>query len=84
MRRIIVHLLLFCGLSISAQEFNQSVINTLQDCIRNKNFDKGDSIIESFRDKKLPSTSVFWLNLIHSDIGVSRYRQSGDINDYKK
>lgn len=84
MRRINVLLFLLYGLLISAQEFNQTVVNSLQDCIKNNNFDKGDSIIDSYRDKELPSTSVFWLNLIHSEIGVSRYRQSEDINDYKK
>lgn len=78
MRIRFIILLLLCGLSNYAQEFNQSVINTLQDCIKNKNFDEADSIINSFRDKDLPETSIFWLNLIHSDVGVSKYLQSRD------
>ena len=85
MRRIFLLLLFWnCVYTLSAQEFNQAVINELQECIRCEKFDKGDSIINSFRDKVLPSISFFWLNLIHSAIGVGRYRQSGDINDYKK
>ena len=61
---------------LSAQVFDHSVINTLQDCIQYQQYDRADSIIKSFRDKDLPETSVFWLNLIHSDVGVSKYRQS--------
>lgn len=70
--------------TLSAQEFNQTVVNELQECIKNGKFDRGDSIINIFRGKDLPNTSLFWLNLIHSDIGISRYRQSNNINDYNK
>ena len=77
--RLTVVLLLFFLIDrnyLSAQVFDQSVINTLQDCIQYQQYDRADSIIKSFRDKDLPETSVFWLNLIHSDVGVSKYRQS--------
>ena len=78
-QRLTVVLLLFILIDrnyLSAQVFDQSVINTLQDCIQYQQYDRADSIIKSFRDKDLPETSVFWLNLIHSDVGVSKYRQS--------
>ena len=85
MRRLFWLILFLNGVyTLSAQEFNQAVVNELQECIKYKEFDKGDSIINSFRGKDLSITSSFWLNLIHSDIGISRYRQSYDINDYKK
>ncbi|MDO4980028.1 MAG: CHAT domain-containing protein [Prevotellaceae bacterium] len=67
---------------LSAQVFDQSVINTLQSCIQQQQYDRADSIIKSFRGKELPETSVFWLNLIHSDVGVSKYRQSHDAKVY--
>lgn len=67
---------------LCAQVFDQSVVNTLQNCIQHQQYDKADSIIKAFRDKDLPETSVFWLNLIHSDVGVSKYRQSRDANVY--
>lgn len=70
--------------TLSAQDFNQAVVNEIQDCIKYMNFNKADSIISSFRNKDLPRNSLFWLNLIHSDIGIRRYRQTGDINDYNK
>lgn len=82
MRIRFLFLLLLCSLSNYAQEFNQSVINTLQDYIGNKKYDKADSVINSFRDKDLSEISVFWLNLIHSEVGVSKYRQSRDANVY--
>jgi CHAT domain-containing protein len=62
--------------------FDQSVVNTLQNCIQRQQYDKADSIIKSFRGKDLPETSIFWLNLIHSDVGVSKYRQSRDAKAY--
>jgi len=68
--------------NLSAQVFDQSVINTLQDCIQHQKYDKADSIIRSFRGKELPETSVFWLNLIHSEVGVSKYKQSHDAKVY--
>ena len=77
-----IFLLLFFSATLYAQEFNQSVINTLQNCIRQKQYEKADSIINSYRDKNLPEASVFWLNLIHSDVGVTKYRQSRDANVY--
>ena len=69
--------------SLVAQEFDQSVVNALQICIQQEQFDKADSIITSFRGKELPETSIFWLNLIHSDVGISKYRQSHNANVYK-
>ena len=57
---------------LCAQVFDQSVVNTLQNCIQHQQYDRADSIIKSFRGKDLPETSVFWLNLIHSDVGVSK------------
>ena len=67
---------------LCAQVFDQSVVNTLQNCIQHQQYDRADSIIKSFRGKDLPETSVFWLNLIHSDVGVSQYRQSRDAKVY--
>ena len=67
---------------LCAQVFDQSVVNTLQNCIQHQQYDRADSIIKSFRGKDLPETSVFWLNLIHSDVGVSKYRQSRDPQVY--
>lgn len=83
-RPIVVLLFLFLigGNFLNAQVFDQSVVNTLQDCIQHQQYDRADSIIKFFRGKDLPETSVFWLNLIHSDVGVSKYRQSRDVNVY--
>ena len=67
---------------LNAQVFDQTVINTLQECIRQKQYERADSIISSFRKKDLSETSVFWLNLIHSDVGVSKYRQSRNAKVY--
>ncbi len=83
MRKIVLlFLFLICRIYLSAQVFDQAIINILQTCIQQKQYEKADSIINSFRDKDLPENSVFWLNLIHSDVGVSRYRQSHDANIY--
>ena len=83
MKKIILLFLFLIGrIYLNAQVFDQSVINTLQTCIQQKQYEKADSIINSFRDKDLPETSFFWLNLIHSDVGVSKYRQSHDANVY--
>ena len=83
-RIILVLLLLFLigNNSLSAQVFDQSVINILQAYIQHQQYDRADSIIKFFRGKNLPETSVFWLNLIHSDVGISKYRQSRDANVY--
>ena len=79
MKRVVLFVLFLIGrISLNAQVFDQSVINTLQRCIQQKQYERADSIINSFRNTDLPETSVFWLNLIHSDIGVSKYRQSRD------
>ena len=67
---------------LNAQVFDQTVINTLQECIRQKQYERADSIISSYRKKELSETSVFWLNLIHSDVGVSKYRQSRNAKVY--
>ena len=67
---------------LCAQVFDQSVVNTLQNCIQHQQYGRADSIIKTFRGKDLPETSVFWLNLIHSDVGVSQYRQSRDAKVY--
>ncbi len=67
---------------LCAQVFDQSAVNTLQNCIQHQQYDRADSIIKSFRGKDLPETSVFWLNLIHSDVGVSKYRKSRDAKVY--
>lgn len=83
MKRVVLFVLFLIGrISLSAQVFDQSVINTLQRCIQQKQYERADSIINSFRNTDLPETSVFWLNLIHSDIGVSKYRQSRDPKVY--
>lgn len=83
MKRVVLFVLFLIGrISLSAQVFDQSVINTLQRCIQQKQYERADSIINSFRNTDLPETSVFWLNLIHSDIGVSKYRQSRDPQVY--
>lgn len=77
MKKIILLFLFLIGrIYLCAQVFDQSVINTLQNCIQQQQYDKADSIINSYRDKDLPEASVFWLNLIHSDVGISKYRQS--------
>lgn len=83
MKRVVLFVLFLIGrISLNAQVFDQSVINTLQRCIQQKQYERADSIINSFRNTDLPETSVFWLNLIHSDIGVSKYRQSRDPQVY--
>lgn len=83
MKKIILLFLFLIGrIYLCAQVFDQSVINTLQNCIQQQQYDKADSIIKSFRDKDLPETSDFWLNLIHSDVGISKYRQSRDPQVY--
>ena len=79
---VLLFLVLMGEINLSAQVFDQSVINTLQDCIQYQQYDKADSIIKTFRGKDLPKTSVFWLNLIHSEVGVSRYRLSRDAKVY--
>ena len=81
-RLVVICILLLLIRYINAQVFDQSVINTLQNCIQHQQYDRADSIIKSFRGKDLPETSVFWLNLIHSDVGVSKYRQSRDVKVY--
>lgn len=84
-QRLIVILLglFFVGrIYLSAQMFDQSVVNTLQNCIQHQQYDRADSIIKFFRGKDLPETSIFWLNFIHSDVGVSKYIQSSDAKVY--
>ena len=83
MKRVVLFVLFLIGrISLSAQVVDQSVVNTLQTCIQQQQYDKADSIINTFRNKDLPETSVFWLNLIHSDVGISKYRQSLDPQVY--
>ena len=79
---ILLGLFLIGSNYLCAQVFDQSVVNTLQNCIQHQQYDRADSIIKSFRGKDLPETSVFWLNLIHSDVGISKYRESRDANVY--
>ena len=79
---VLLDLFLIGSNFLCAQVFDQSVVNTLQNCIQHQQYDRADSIIKSFRGKDLPETSVFWLNLIHSDVGVSKYRQSHDAKVY--
>ena len=80
---VVLLLLLLIGKNyLSAQVFDQSVINSLQNYIQHQQYDRADSIIKSFRGEVLPEISVFWLNLIHSDVGISKYRQSRDAKVY--
>lgn len=79
---VLLGLFLIVSNHLCAQVFDQSVVNTLQNCIQHQQYDRADSIIKSFRGKDLPEASVFWLNLIHSDVGVSKYRQSRDAKVY--
>ena len=79
---VLLGLFLIVSNHLCAQVFDQSVVNTLQNCIQHQQYDRADSIIKSFRGKDLPETSVFWLNLIHSDVGISKYRQSRDAKVY--
>lgn len=83
MKKIVfLSLFLIFRVYLNAQIFDQTVINTLQECIRQKQYERADSIISSYRKKELSETSVFWLNLIHSDVGVSKYRQSRNAKVY--
>ena len=83
MKKVILLFLFLTGrMYLNAQVFDQTVINTLQSCIQQGQYEKADSIINIYRDKDLPESSVFWLNLIHSDIGISKYRQLRDAKVY--
>ena len=60
MKRVVLFVLFLIGrISLSAQVVDQSVVNTLQTCIQQQQYDKADSIINTFRNKDLPETSVF-------------------------
>lgn len=79
-KNALLFVFLIYTINLSAQTFDQTVINTLQNYIQNKQYGEADSLINSFRNKNLPKNSIFWLNLIHSDVGLSKYKQSYDAN----
>lgn len=65
-----------------AQEIESSVLDTLQAYVQKDQFDKAESIITSFRGKKMSERSVYFLNIIHNDIGIKKYMPSFDIQAY--
>ena len=80
MKRVVLFVLFLIGrISLSAQVFDQSVINTLQRCIQQKQYERADFIINSFRNTDLPEISVFWLNLTVTGGQVPRHANEESI-----